>query len=258
MRSILAALILLLTLEANTFAESNPSPKKSTCTGPLADPRIQTYARKVVAQMQTDQFIWSLSLDSIVERFVRSFDALDASRVYWPYRDPIDEDTYNRVRQAMEKAGRDTWRACFPDFMVLLDEVAKRKAAVEDEVARRKAAEAKAREEAAAEAKKPVNRLRLAYKRYAYVKLCNEVRQGYLVVYINDIELDRARTAVKAVENHAVDEDKSLDTDALWKAANKELKGELVGRDTCQATFNDLLQQSASVRPEDNVMPKDF
>jgi hypothetical protein len=47
-----------------------------------------------------------------------------------------------------------------------------------------------------------------AYKRYAHVKYRNETRQGYMEVYVNDIELDRARTAVKAIEDNAVAEDK--------------------------------------------------
>ena len=35
---------------------------------------------------------------------------------------------------------------------------------------------------------------------YIFVKFCNEVRQGYAVVHVNDVELDRARTAIKAIE----------------------------------------------------------
>jgi hypothetical protein len=111
---------------------------------------------------------------------------------------------------------------------------------------------------AAAEARKPANRLLTGYKRYAFVKYCNEVRQGYALVYVNDIELARARTAVKAIEDDVVREDSSIVTDAVWKLANTQIKGEYVDQYTCQLRLNELLQQSAAIHPENSIIPKDF
>ena len=35
-----------------------------------------------------------------------------------------------------------------------------------------------------------------AYRKYGYVKYCNETRQGYLAVWVNDVQLDRARARI--------------------------------------------------------------
>jgi len=56
------------------------------------------------------------------------------------------------------------------------------------------------------ESKRPVNQLFMAYKLYSHVQFCNEVRQGYMVVWINEVELERARQATKAIEKVALAE----------------------------------------------------
>src|SRR5438270_4980626 len=65
--------------------------------------------------------------------------------------------------------------------------------------------------------------LQAAYKNYAIVKYCNEVRRGYVAVYINEIELARARTAIKAIEENAIAKNRNLNTDALWRSALSEI-----------------------------------
>jgi hypothetical protein len=100
--------------------------------------------------------------------------------------------------------------------------------------------------------------LQVAYKNYAIVKYCSEVRQGYAMVYINEIELHRARIAVKAIEDNAVTKDKNLDTDALWSRALSEISGTPVSRDQCQFALNELFKQYNGIRPADSIIPKDF
>jgi hypothetical protein len=69
----------------------------------------------------------------------------------------------------------------------------------------------------------PINRLLNAYRMFAYARLCNEVRQGYLVTYVNDIELERARNAIRAIAAQIKKEDSSINTDDTWHQALKQL-----------------------------------
>jgi hypothetical protein len=76
---------------------------------------------------------------------------------------------------------------CFPGLVELMDQTKQRLANEE-----------LARAAAAAEAAKPISRLRQAYLNYMVVKKCYDVRLGYQLVYINEIEMERARDVVKA------------------------------------------------------------
>jgi hypothetical protein len=51
------------------------------------------------------------------------------------------------------------------------------------------------------------------YSLYSQLQLCYQVREGYLAKYINDVELERARTAAKAWEKEAVARDPTLEKD---------------------------------------------
>ena len=103
--------------------------------------------------------------------------------------------------------------------------------AAQREAERRTAAERQiaAQEEAArqaAEAAKPINRLFRGYQYYAHVKFCNDVREGYLVKYVNDVELERAEIAIKAIVAQTTKEDATIDTDDVWKKALKAVAGQ--------------------------------
>ena len=135
------------------------------------------------------------------------------------------------------------WEECIPGLVELIDDAKQR---IRDEELGKAAA--------AAEGRKPANRLITAYKRYAYVKYCNEIRQGYVLVYVNDIELERARSAVKAIEDDSLREDETLDTKALWNTSLKQLDGTSVYRDQCQLQLNALLRQN----PKGSTIEKDF
>jgi hypothetical protein len=117
--------------------------------------------------------------------------------------------------------------------------------------------QAKMKAEAEAEARKPYWRLLSAYKGYIYVKYCNEVRQGYLSVYVNDVEFERARVAVKAIEKDALAEDNTMNTGTMWNDAILQVKGSYADQYRCQSSLNELLQQYARVHPPEYYR-KDF
>ena len=85
-------------------------------------------------------------------------------------------NSYSRLMEALSKAPLDlpTWESCFPEFAQLMAEVRQQKIDA-----------ARAKEDAAADALKPANRLRQASGSYRYVQWCNEVRQGYAFAYVN-------------------------------------------------------------------------
>jgi TPR repeat protein len=212
---------------------------KGRCTGPLSNPRIRTFGSEVLADMRS-RGSWAstgLSLQGVLQDFIWK---LEHEKIY----EHIEGyDNQQPFFNALSMANLDTLQACFPGLADLLAEKSQRILDLD-----------KARAEAAAEARKPVNRLLTAYKRYAYVKYCNEVRQGYAVVYVNDIELERARVTVKAVEDDGLHEDGSLDTKAMWNRAVSEIAGKYVDRGQCQMELQSLLQQN----PKPSGIEKDF
>jgi len=96
-----------------------------------------------------------------------------------------------------------------------------------------------------------------AYRHYAFVKYCNEIRQGYASVYVNDIELDRARAKIKAIEASYVAANKDLDTDALFSKAASSLKGMNVSAQTCHMVLFELFSKYPT-RNGNIVIEKDF
>jgi hypothetical protein len=89
-----------------------------------------------------------------------------------------------------------------------------------------------------------VNQLFVAYQLYSHVQFCHEVRQGYLSVWINDVELERARLVTKAIEKVALAETSDLDTDAMWRKALKVAKGFNANQGSCPAVLQQLLAMS--------------
>jgi hypothetical protein len=96
----------------------------------------------------------------------------------------------------------------------------------------------------AIEAAKPINRLYRGYQYYAHVKFCNEVREGHLVKYVNDVEMERAETAIKAVVEQTTKEDASIDTDDIWKKALKAVSGRYAEIEVCKASLIQLFKLS--------------
>ena len=90
--------------------------------------------------------------------------------------------------------------------------------------------------------RQPVNRLRRAYHRYLYVTACHQARQGYLVVWINDVEMERARSAVSRIEREVVTQDPKIRPSAEW---NKE-KPEIVEY-SCKPTYDELIADAPAL-----------
>jgi TPR repeat protein len=107
------------------------------------------------------------------------------------------------------------------------------------------------------EADPDYNRLLTAYMQYAFVKHCHEVREGYVVVYINDVEFGRAKNAIKTIETDALAKNVSFNPDAMWEHAVTDLvnQNRFVDRDQCQLNLNALLESSPS---GGLVIDKDF
>jgi hypothetical protein len=61
------------------------------------------------------------------------------------------------------------------------------------------------------------------YKKWVYVSVCNQARQGYLMQYVNDIELDRARRGVQGAERELLKRNPTLGErkDQIWQDASR-------------------------------------
>jgi hypothetical protein len=56
------------------------------------------------------------------------------------------------------------------------------------------------------------------------VKQCYDQRDGYMVVYVNDIEVERAREAMGVIQKAILAEDPSLLTAKMWAKASNEVR----------------------------------
>jgi hypothetical protein len=96
-----------------------------------------------------------------------------------------------------------------------------------------------------------------AYRVYAIVKYCNSTRQGYLVTYVNDVELDRARDKIKLIEAPYIAENKNLDTSGLFGEAVKSVGSFVINQQICHFALSQLLSDWKT--PGGNPMiKKDF
>ena len=82
------------------------------------------------------------------------------------------------------------------------------------------------------------------YRHYMIVRSCNEIRQGYLLQYVNDVEFDRATAAIKAIVKKAKADDPSIDSDSEWKQAVQAATGTPITQETCQMHLAQLLRSS--------------
>ena len=103
-----------------------------------------------------------------------------------------------------------------------------------------------------------------AYRVYAFVKYCNKIREGYLIVYVNDVELDRAREKIKAIEAPFVAANPGLGTKEVFDGATKSLSDQVglsrfmsVDGQTCHLALRQLLNSWRT--PTGNMtIEKDF
>jgi hypothetical protein len=94
-------------------------------------------------------------------------------------------------------------------------------------------------------AKLPADRLYWAYVSYSHVQLCNQERQGYAETYVNDFELQRARTAAKAIEKKLLADDSTINPDKTFAEADKFAReGFTVNEYACRAALDRLIAMS--------------
>jgi hypothetical protein len=165
--------------------------------------------------------------------------------------EPVSADNFipgADIRSALQKLDYERRKNCFPQFTKWLDDHSAYVAAREAE-ARRKAEEAareaeRRREAEAREAAKPQNRMFRAYNLYVRVKFCNEARQGYLIQYVNDAELDRATIAVKAIVRKAQEAEPGMDSNEIWEKARRAADGSIASQSYCQMYLSQLVNMS--------------
>jgi len=133
----------------------------------------------------------------------------------------------------MEKLSEEKIRECLPTVSKLIDNYRKK----QEELRQAEA-------EAIRVANLPSSRIVNAYRLYTMVKYCNQVREGYLVKYVNDVEMERAEVVIRAIVNKAKSEDPSVDTDKLWSQAQQATNGQMASQSYCEMYYNQLLHMS--------------
>jgi hypothetical protein len=86
--------------------------------------------------------------------------------------------------------------------------------------------------------------VRNAYTLYIQLRWCHDVRDGYAVKYVNDVEMQRAETALKAIVKEQKVKEPGMNTDALWQQANDSVGGSLIGLDVCHFRLRKLMDMS--------------
>jgi len=122
----------------------------------------------------------------------------------------------------------------------------RRQEAEAEELARREASAQAAKQaaEAAAEEASPHGQIRLGYALYIRLKWCHDVREGYVVKYINDVEMERVETAIKAIVEKWKPREPDMDTDLLWKQADKMRVGQPISDSSCSSWLRQLFAMS--------------
>jgi hypothetical protein len=87
--------------------------------------------------------------------------------------------------------------------------------------------ESQSEEKAKADAykKTPEGQLENIYSDYAFVKKCNDIRKGYAIVYINDVEMENSRKLVKLKQEELLKKYPKLSSqiDAIWMKAARQI-----------------------------------
>ena len=104
----------------------------------------------------------------------------------------------------------------------------------------------------------PLNVLVRAYSYYIYIKHCYEKRDGYVIVYINDHEIDRARSDIKTISDKIKQSDPSISDDAAWRLGDSEASKHVETQENCQYVLSILDKAAKSADPEAGMTKKDF
>jgi hypothetical protein len=222
--------------DAAALAECPGPPKPNfangACPEPLANAATQYAAAKALSELQNRGSLPFLSIQGILQAFADRLDSEFQKEVGEPSSGLEERALVERLEKAIRTVNLDTWKACFPRLATLLRE----------ENLRREA-ENQRKELERIEASKPINRLRQAYFAYIVVKKCYDVRLGYQLVYINEVEMERARLAISAIETSILKEDQSINASDAWQETVRltSVSKETVEQYFCKKTYTDLL-----------------
>jgi hypothetical protein len=126
--------------------------------------------------------------------------------------------------------------------------------------------EARRQREAAEGAKLRVNVLGNSYAAYVDVKRCYEARKGYSVIYISDPEMERARNAVREIEEAVKPKVDTAAAENLWSRV-QEAQGRSFNpsgdylervRALCRERLEFLLETHLEQVPDSRSIEKDF
>ena len=75
--------------------------------------------------------------------------------------------------------------------------------------------------------------LSISYRLYAQIKECHKARQGYMSVYVNDVEMRKAKDLVKKVETAIVKKNPSLHSrkNSIWDRETGNIEDSNSGQD---------------------------
>jgi hypothetical protein len=162
-----------------------------------------------------------------------------AARAAWQAEGPYPGES-DLCREARQKGNLDYRLSCKSEKAYEAQHQLEKAAEEEKQRQwRRQYAERQKQQEAAAAAQaiidaKPVNRLFRGYQYFGHVRFCHESRDGYLVQYVNDAEMEKAQRTIKDLVAQTTKEDPSIDTDDLWRKALNALKGAPSEQVQCQ------------------------
>jgi len=104
----------------------------------------------------------------------------------------------------------------------------------------------------------PENLLGLGYVRYIFLKKCHQARDGYLLIYVSDAEIERARLEVRRIEEAIKEKHPDIPTSDLWAKANRRSQDFEVSMELCHSTVSDLDMLTGQVVPGGLGVDKDF
>jgi hypothetical protein len=114
-------------------------------------------------------------------------------------------------------------------------------AAKAQELARKQEAERVRQAEIGAQ---PQNQVRKAYSLYIMLRWCHELREGYAVQYVNDVEMQRVETSLAAILKRQKEKEPGMDTDALWQQADQSTNGKPIIQGACRMWLQQLTDMS--------------
>lgn len=252
-------------------ASTAPKSIEDKVVAALSDPRVQRKSKEAIASIEVSDAI-ALEVHDPASRL---------QRVMHEFR----SDLHRRL--VFEDAGQPhiaaSWvenmlphqiLSCFPDLLPAMRTMTRRWDAADREKEQRRLDSVKREEEqfgiSQDELRRTVDRpetakssayvLGAAYVLYISVRRCHEVREGYQVVYISDPEMDRARHAIRRIEDEAKPHlERGVSTDKIWSvAANVAQSMAVNDRGICQWRFHRLEEAYRALVPDDHQIKKDF